>query len=132
MAVTLGDDAHSCHIPLLVSLQVTETGPRDVASAARPTGRALLCLSTYSIRVDKIETRLVTDNARLYNTIQYNTIVWCLSHSVFLYLHVFMNFSVYVSLSLCVIGCLQVMEIRLVWVLIRYALKGLCRVFNKK
>ena len=74
MAVTPGDDAYGRHIPLPVSLQVTETGPRDVANAARPTGRALLCLSTYSIRVDKIETGLVTDNARLYNTIQYNTI----------------------------------------------------------
>ena len=34
------------------------------------TGWALLCLSTYSIRVDKIETRHC---ARLYNTIQYNS-----------------------------------------------------------
>ena len=74
VAVMPGDDAHGCHISLPVSLQVTETGPRDVAHAARPTGRALLCLSTYSIRVDKIETRLVSDNARLYNTIQYNII----------------------------------------------------------
>ena len=56
------------------SLQVTETGPRDVANAACPAGWALLCLSTYSILVDKIETWLVSTMPGYTITIQYNTI----------------------------------------------------------
>ena len=47
------------------------TGLRDTARLHAPQGSALLCLSNYAKKVDKIETRLAAEHAWLYNTIQW-------------------------------------------------------------